>query len=172
MYIKGGQIIDPVEEKIYRADLEIEDGRIRKILKEGGQAPKEAEVLEVSGLMIAPGLVDTHVHFRDPGFTYKEDILTGARAAAAGGFTQVVLMANTKPCVDSKETLSYVLARGKETGIRISSCATVTKGMQGKELVDMESLKEAAGFTDDGKPLLSEELVEEAQELVEEEKEN
>ena len=100
MYLKGGQIIDPVEEEIYRADLEIEDGRIRKILKEGGQAPKEAEVLEVSGLMIAPGLVDTHVHFRDPGFTYKEDILTGARAAAAGGFTQVVLMANTKPCVD------------------------------------------------------------------------
>lgn len=104
MYLKGGQIIDPVEEEIYRADLEIEDGRIRKILKEGGQAPKEAEVLEVPGLMIAPGLVDTHVHFRDPGFTYKEDILTGARAAAAGGFTQVVLMANTKPCVDRKET--------------------------------------------------------------------
>ena len=166
MYLKGGQIIDPVEEEIYRADLEIEDGRIRKILKEGGQAPKEAEVLEASGLMIAPGLVDTHVHFRDPGFTYKEDILTGARAAAAGGFTQVVLMANTKPCVDSKETLSYVLEKGKQTGIRIHSCATVTMGMQGRELTDMEELARegAVGFTDDGIPLLQEELVRRAME--------
>ena len=166
MYLKGGQIIDPVEEEIYRADLEIEDGRIRKILKEGGQAPKEAEVLEVPGLMIAPGLVDTHVHFRDPGFTYKEDILTGARAAAAGGFTQVVLMANTKPCVDRKETLSYVLEKGKQTGIRINSCATVTVGMKGQELTDMEELARegAVGFTDDGIPLLQEELVRRAME--------
>lgn len=166
MYLKGGQVVDPVEDRIYRADLEIEDGRIRKLLRGGGQAPKEAEVLEVPGLMIAPGLVDTHVHFRDPGFTYKEDILTGARAAAAGGFTQVVLMANTKPCVDRKEILSYVLAKGRQTGIKIHSCATVTVGMQGQRLTDMEELagEGAVGFTDDGIPLLQEELVRRAME--------
>ena len=111
--------------------------------------------------MIAPGLADTHVHFRDPGFTYKEDIHTGARAAARGGFTQIVLMANTKPTVDNPETLSYVLDKGKETGIHINSCANVTLKMEGKVLAPMELLAKqgAAGFTDDGIPLLDKELV-------------
>ena len=97
---------------------------------------------------------------------YKEDIYTGARAAAKGGFTQIVLMANTKPCVDNEDTLSYVLAKGKETGIHIASCVNVTKGMAGKELTDMERLSErgAAGVTDDGIPLMNEGLVREAME--------
>ena len=174
LIIRNGTLIDPEGQRTFRGDIWIKDGQIARIvereekesgLSEGGQEA-EAEVPD------GTEMIDTHVHFRDPGFTYKEDILSGGQAAKKGGYTGIVLMANTKPCVDNEETLSYVLARGKETGIRISSCATVTKGMQGKELVDMESLKEAAGFTDDGKPLLSEELVEEAQEMVEEEKEN
>ena len=101
------------------------------------------------------------MHFRDPGFTYKEDIHTGARAAARGGFTQIVLMANTKPTVDNPETLSYVLDKGKETGIHINSCANVTLKMEGKVLAPMELLAKqgAAGFTDDGIPLLDKELV-------------
>ena len=100
-------------------------------------------MLEASGLTAAPGFVDVHVHFRDPGLTYKEDILTGAAAAAAGGFTTVICMANTKPVVDNPETLSYVLEKGRETGIHVLSCACVTKGMQGKELTDMEGLRES-----------------------------
>ena len=107
-------------------------------------------------LVTAPGLVDVHVHFRDPGLTYKEDIHTGAAAAAKGGFTTVVCMANTKPLVDNEETLRYVLEEGKKTGIHVLSCAAVSKGFKGEELTDMEGLLAAgaAGFTDDGIPLM------------------
>lgn len=170
LYIKNGIVADPVRDKLYRADLQVEGGKIARIIhrtdEENKQIPGQAQVIDASGLVIAPGLADTHVHFRDPGFLYKEDIHTGAVAAAKGGFTEIVLMANTKPSVDNKETLSYVLSRGKETGIHIESCANVTVGMAGKELTDMEGLAEcgAAGFTDDGIPLLNEELVREAME--------
>ena len=173
LYIKNGMIIDPVKDKLYRADLQIEEGRIARIIERNEneaedlrdiKASAQTEVLDAAGLMIAPGLADAHVHFRDPGFTYKEDIHTGARAAARGGFTQIVLMANTKPAVDNPETLSYVLDKGKETGIHINSCANVTLKMEGKALAPMELLAKqgAAGFTDDGIPLLDKELVRKA----------
>ena len=175
LFIKNGTIVDPVKNTLYRADLQIAEGKIERIIREGEAAPaqikehiniEETETIDAEGLLIAPGLADTHVHFREPGFTYKEDIITGAAAAARGGFTEIVLMANTRPCVDNKETLAYVLAKGKNTGIHIQSCANVTKGMGGKELVDMEelSLSGAAGFTDDGIPLVDEKLVREAME--------
>ncbi len=164
-YIKNGTIVDPVKGQSYLADLQIEKGRISKMIpRQGASKKKEGKVLDASGLLIAPGLADTHVHFRDPGFTYKEDIETGAAAAKKGGFTQIVLMANTKPCVDNEQTLSYVLDKGKKTEIHIHSCVNVSKQMKGKELVDMELLAEcgAAGFTDDGIPLVNRELVREA----------
>lgn len=170
LYIKNGMIIDPVKDITYKADLQIEDGRVLRILKEGEALKKElsdnVQVIDGDGLMVAPGLADTHVHFRDPGFTYKEDINSGAAAAVRGGFTQIVLMANTKPPVDNVETLSYVLKKGRQTGIHIASCANVTRQMAGKELVDMEELAKAgaAGFTDDGIPLVDEELVRKAME--------
>lgn len=115
-----------------------------------------AQIIDAEGMIVAPGLVDVHVHFRDPGLTYKEDIRTGAKAAAKGGFTTVVCMANTKPIVDNKETLSYVLEEGKKTGIHVLSCAAVSMGFKGQELTDMEGLLAAgaAGFTDDGIPLM------------------
>lgn len=175
LYIKNGTVIDPVKNVLYKADLRIEEGKIAEILphKEGereqgpDRMPEEC-IYNAEGLMIAPGLADTHVHFRDPGFTYKEDIYSGAEAAKRGGFTQIVLMANTKPPVDNEETLAYVLSKGKETGIHIGSCVNVTRGMAGKELVDMERLARAgaAGFTDDGIPLMDENLVKEAMERV------
>lgn len=170
LYIKNGTVIDPVENGLYKADLQIENGRITGIIREPEDRVRElmpdAQVIDADGLMIAPGLSDTHVHFRDPGFTYKEDIYTGAAAAAKGGFTQIVLMANTKPTVDNPDTLTYVLEKGKETGIHINSCANVTIGMAGRELAPMEQLSEcgAAGFTDDGIPLMDEKLVREAME--------
>ncbi len=157
--IRGVKILDPLRETEKTGDILIRDGKIAAV----GELPEEfgGLVLEASGLTAAPGFVDVHVHFRDPGLTYKEDILTGAAAAAAGGFTTVICMANTKPVLDNPETLSYVLEKGKETGIHVLSCACVTKGMQGKELTDMKALKEfgAAGFTDDGKPILDTELL-------------
>ncbi len=168
IWIKDGMVIDPVGDVVYRADLVIENGRISRILKDGEPLGEESsgdvQVIDGTGLMVAPGLADTHVHFRDPGFTYKEDIDSGAAAAVRGGFTQIVLMANTKPPVDNVETLCYVLDKGRGTGIHIASCVNVTRQMEGKELVDMETLAKAgaAGFTDDGIPLVDEELVRKA----------
>ena len=158
--IRGGRIIDPVSGKDFIGDLILENGTIKAV---GEQLNLDGceDIIEAAGMAVAPGLVDVHVHFRDPGLTYKEDILTGAHAAAAGGFTTVVCMANTKPVIDNAETLQYVLNKGKDTGIHVLSCACVTKGMQGKELVDMDALRAAgaAGFTDDGIPILDEEVL-------------
>ncbi|MEG2871148.1 MAG: amidohydrolase family protein, partial [Clostridium sp.] len=119
MIIKNGRVIDPNSGFDGLADLVIEDGKIMKILKHDenrqvaavSEESDRSEVIDAAGLIVAPGLVDVHVHFRDPGFTYKEDIETGAAAAKAGGYTTVVCMANTKPPIDTVETLEYVLEK-------------------------------------------------------------
>ncbi len=151
-------MIDPASGTDGLRDILTDGSRILKIGESGSiEAPdKDARIIEADGLTAAPGLVDTHVHFRDPGAEYKEDIFTGAKAAAAGGFTSVVLMANTTPHVDNEETLSYVIEKGKKTGIHVYTCANVTMDMAGDELTNMETLAKAGavGFTDDGKPLL------------------
>ena len=161
LLIKNVTIADPKSMTEAIGDIFIKDGKIAGISRPNEMKNVEgAEVLDGTGLVAGPGLMDVHVHFRDPGLTYKEDIYTGAKAAAAGGFTTVVMMANTKPAIDSVETLNYVLEKGRETGIHVESCATVTIGMKGKQLVDMEALKAAGaiGFTDDGVPILESEL--------------
>ena len=163
LILKNGYMLDPASgtEGYYDILIDTEGGRIAKIVPRGALAADDTEIIDLNGQMVAPGLVDVHVHFRDPGFTHKEDIYTGAAAAAKGGFTSVVLMANTKPAVDNLETLVYVWNKGKETGIHVHTCANVTMGLQGKELTDMESLsgQGAAGFTDDGIPLMDETLL-------------
>ncbi|MCR5692279.1 MAG: dihydroorotase [Eubacterium sp.] len=157
--IKNGRVVDPVSQTDQVMDILLDQGKILE-LGENLSAP-EAQVIDASGLVVAPGLVDSHVHFRDPGFTYKEDIYTGAKAAAKGGVTTVILMANTKPAVDNVETLEYVIQKGKETDINILTTANVTCGMQGKELVDMDLLADhgAVGFTDDGLPIMDEKVL-------------
>ena len=164
--IRGGRIIDPVSGKDFIGDLILENGTIKAV---GEQLNLDGceDIIEAAGMAVAPGLVDVHVHFRDPGFTAKEDINTGAAAAAKGGVTTVVLMANTKPAVDSEETLHYILDKGAKTGIHVTTCANVTMGMQGKQLTDMKKLATAGavGFTDDGVPLLDAELVRRAMEI-------
>lgn len=159
IWIRNGRVVDPVTGTDEVMDVLIEG---TKIVKTGRdlEAPG-AQVLDASGLVVAPGLVDVHVHFRDPGFTYKEDILTGAAAAARGGFTTVVCMANTKPVVDNVDTLRYVQEKGETTGIHVLQAASVSKGLKGQELVDMEALADAgaAGFTDDGIPIMDEKLL-------------
>jgi len=181
IYLKNGCLIDPASGTEGYRDILIKDDKIVRIAPKGeldelvlrydrpdgayGMIEEQVvKEIDLYGQCIAPGLVDVHVHFRDPGFTYKEDICTGAQAAARGGFTSVVLMANTKPAVDNPETLSYVLGKGKETDIHVHTCANVTRGLQGKELTDMENLSKigAVGFTDDGIPLMDEKLLREA----------
>ena len=175
--IRAGRVLGPAEGLDIKADVVLDGDRIAGIFPadQGGAegAPgfstrerQYEQIIEAEGLAAAPGLVDVHVHFRDPGPTYKEDIHTGARAAAKGGFTTVVCMANTNPIVDNEETLRYVLEEGKKTGIHVLSCAAVSKGFAGRELTDMEGLLEAgaAGFTDDGIPLMEGTFVREAME--------
>ena len=166
--IQGGTVVDPYKGTMYQKDILIKDGKIAEISEkiDVSDYGKEVQIIDASGKKIGPGLVDVHVHFRDPGFTYKEDIETGALSAAKGGFTAVVLMANTKPTVDNEETLAYVLEKGEKTAIHVHTCAAITKSLQGETLTDMEGLKDAGavGFTDDGIPILSEELVRAAME--------
>ena len=159
MLIKKINFIDTVNDSIHSVDMLIEDGIVAEIDE---NIDKEDEcVINGEGLYISHGLIDTHVHFRDPGQTYKEDLITGAAAAKRGGYTAVVLMANTKPVVDNTDTLEDILNRSKNLGISIYQNATVTKGMMGEELVDMDSLHKAGaiGFTDDGKPIMKAKLL-------------
>lgn len=159
LLIKNGRVVDPVTKTDQIMDVLIDQD---KIIKTGEHLEENsAQVIDASGLVVAPGLVDAHVHFRDPGFTYKEDIITGAKAAARGGFTTVVCMANTKPVADNPETLQYILEKGGTTGIHVLQAAAVSKDLKGNELVDMEVLAKAgaAGFTDDGIPVMDEKLL-------------
>lgn len=164
LLIRNGYMIDPKSGREGRNDILIDGDRIVELGEHLVPPCAGCGIVDAEGLLVAPGLVDVHVHFREPGFTQKEDITTGAAAAARGGFTSVVLMANTKPPVDNTETLAYVLKRGRETGIHVWTCANVTVGMKGQSLTDMKGLAEAGavGFTDDGVPLLDEALVRDA----------
>ena len=154
MLIKNGFLVNPLTNTSEFADIRVENGVICEI----GQltALENEEILDITGLTIAPGLIDTHIHFRDPGFTYKEDLHTGSLSAAKGGFTSVICMANTKPVVDTVETLTDILERAKAENIRIYQTTAITKGLQGKEMNDLEALKAAGacGFTDDGIPIV------------------
>ncbi|MBE5884888.1 MAG: dihydroorotase [Lachnospiraceae bacterium] len=162
MVIKNGYVINPKNGFEGNTDIVIKEDRITAIGCD--EIPTEAEIIDATGLIVAPGLVDVHTHFRDPGFEYKEDIYTGAKAAAAGGYTTVIMMCNTKPTIDNVDTLSYVLNKGRETGIRVESCGAVSFGLKGEKLTDMDSLAAAGaiGFTDDGIPLMDEAILREA----------
>ena len=123
-----------------------------------GIAAKGHEIIDCTGLYLAPGLVDMHVHFRDPGLTYKEDILTGSAAAAAGGFTTVACMPNTKPVLDTPEQMEYVLEKGKHQGFcHVLPIGAVTVGQKGEMLTDFDALAQAGAvaFSDDGVPVTS-----------------
>ena len=154
MLIKNGFLIDPATKKSGNYDIRIKNGIITEIGNTLSPAPNE-QVTDAAGLTVAPGLIDTHIHFRDPGFTYKENIHTGSQAAAAGGFTSVICMANTSPVVDNTETLTDILERAKDEKIHVYQAASVSHKLRGEEMTDMEALKTAGacGFTDDGIPL-------------------
>lgn len=155
MILKNGFLINPRTNTSEPADIRISNGIIEEIGTD--LSGEQEEILDIAGLTIAPGLIDTHVHFRDPGFTYKETLHTGSLSAAKGGFTSVICMANTSPAVDSVETLTDILTRAKEEDIHIYQAAAVSEGLKGQNLNDLEALAQAGacGFTDDGIPLMN-----------------
>ncbi len=168
LLIKNGYVIDPQNNLEGKMDILVENGKIKEIASVIKQENNTCNIIDAAGYIVSSGLVDVHVHFRDPGFTYKEDIFSGAQAALRGGFTSVVLMANTKPAVDNEETLKYIMEKGRQTSLKVYTCAAVTKGLAGKELVDIKALRQsgAAGFTDDGIPIIDTALLDQAMRLV------
>ena len=161
--IKNGRLIDPKTKRDEIVDIAIEDGRIKEIGKINNEENYD-EVIDATNHVVCPGLIDVHVHFRDPGFTYKEDILSGAKSAARGGFTTVVCMANTKPVVDNVETLNYINEKAKEAVINVLQVGSVTKSFRGKEITNFEELLEngAVGFSDDGIAIMDTDILYEA----------
>ncbi|HZI89019.1 MAG TPA: dihydroorotase [Candidatus Polarisedimenticolia bacterium] len=170
--IRGGRILDPVRGIDRVQDLWIQDGKIAGL---GEDAPadvrssKQTEVIPVAGAVICPGLVDIHVHLREPGQEEKETIETGTRAAARGGFTAVACMPNTSPPLDDRPRIEYVLKRARQAGhARVYPIAAVTQGQMGERLTEIEDLVDAGAVavSDDGKPVRNAEIMRRALELT------
>jgi dihydroorotase len=155
--LKGGRVIDPASALDGQYDVLVRDGEIAAVEPVGARSNlQDVTVIDVSGCWIAPGLIDPHVHLRDPGFPEKETILTGLRAAAAGGFTTVAAMANTSPVNDNPATTRYMLERAREAhSARLVPVSAVTHGLAGTEPVDFAAMLEAGArlFSDDGIPI-------------------
>lgn len=168
--IQNGRVLDPASGKDGNFDLLVEDDKIikveEKIDKEEAQAGR---VIDAGGCFVMPGLIDLHVHLRDPGLTHKETVESGAMAAAKGGFTTIVAMPNTKPVTDDKQKVSYVHNKAKMNApIHVLQAGAVTKGQEGKELADIEGMAEAGtpAISEDGKSVMDSGLYKEAMKIA------
>ena len=164
MIIKGGRVIDPLAKRDEVLDIKIEDGKIVEIAKDIEASSGNEEIIDARGKIVVPGLIDVHVHFRDPGQTHKEDLVTGSQAAIAGGFTSVVQMANTNPKIDSKEKIIEHYKRARDLPLKVFTVSALTRNFGDLELVDMEEnfKRGALAFTDDGIPNRNSKLILEA----------
>lgn len=153
--IKNGRVIDPDTKRDGNYDILIDDGKIQMVEKQ--MEEKADEVIDAEGCYVMPGLIDMHVHLRDPGLTYKESVETGARAAARGGITTVVAMPNTKPVTDDRDRVGYVMHKAEMLApIHVLQTGTVTKGMAGKEITNIAEMVKAGApaITEDGKTVM------------------
>ncbi len=171
MIIKNGRVVDPKSGTIQSGIIRLEGNLISSIYPVDYDLSgfQDEEILDATGKYIMPGFIDLHVHLRDPGLTYKEDIATGTAAAAKGGVTTICAMPNTKPVVDTVETLNYVHDKAaKEGKVRVKQLSAFTMNMEGKELVDMEAMNEAGAvaFSEDGKSVMDINLYREAMKKV------
>ncbi len=164
--IQNGRIVDPANRIDAAGDILIDDDRVEQV---GGKIDvahdAAVDVIDAGGLIVTPGLIDMHVHLREPGFEHKETIATGTRAAETGGFTSVASMANTEPVSDSPDVIEYVKMRAKESGsANVFPLGSITKGLAGEELTDVPSLLEAGAVavSDDGKTVMNAELMRQA----------
>jgi len=154
LLIRNGRVLDPGRSVDLTGDVLVRDGRIAGVGP--ALAAEGAEVIDATGLIVAPGFVDIHTHLRDPGFEYKESIASGTQAAARGGFTTVCCMPNTDPPIDTRATVEYVLRTAAATGaVRVLPIACVTRGRAGRELAELGDLFDAGcvAFSDDGVPV-------------------
>lgn len=162
--LQNGRLVDPSQGLDQIGDLVIVDGRISN----QRDAVAEARIIDVSGLLVVPGLIDLHVHLREPGEEYKETIATGARAAAAGGFTAVVCMPNTKPVNDNGSVTSYIVEQAAGCFARVYPAGAISVGSKGERLAEYGEMKEAGAvaLTDDGLPVISSQLMRRAMEYA------
>ncbi len=158
--ITGGRVIDPSCNLDKNADILIEGDKITA-LEEKITPPESAEIIDASGYAVVPGLIDMHVHLRDPGQEYKEDINSGTRAAAAGGFTAVAAMANTDPVCDNPSNVRYVIEQAAKAHSRVYPIGALSKGLEGKEMAEIGRMKKAGAvaFSDDGCPIMDSQLM-------------
>src|SRR5690606_9613486 len=163
LLISNGHVIDPKTGRDGIFDLLVEDGRIVEL--SAGIDPEGCEVIDASGKYVLPGLVDAHCHLRDPGFEYKEDIESGTRSAARGGFTSVACMPNTNPVIDNESVVKYILDKARNEGyVNVYPIGAITKGLKGEELAEIGELKiaGAVAVSDDGNPVKSSSLMKKA----------
>ncbi|HHW02279.1 MAG TPA: dihydroorotase [Thermoanaerobacterales bacterium] len=161
--LKGARVLDPSQKIDEIMDILVVDGKIAAIGK--NVYIGDAEVIDLTGMIATPGLIDMHVHFREPGYEYKEDIETGSRSAAAGGFTTVACMPNTRPPVDNAAMVEYVKSRALKSGlVRVLPIGCVSKGLEGKEIAEMGDMVAAGAvaFSDDGRPVADSSLMRKA----------
>lgn len=161
--IRNGRVIDPANKRDEIADVFVVDG---KIAANGDD--RDAEIIDAKGLVVAPGLIDLHVHLREPGFGWKETIESGARAAAAGGFTTIVCMPNTSPAADSAATIAWIRRAAERACVNVLPSGAISKGLMGEELAPIGSLKQSGvvAITDDGKCVQNNELMRRAVEYA------
>ncbi|GFE61232.1 dihydroorotase [Geobacter sp. AOG2] len=168
LLIKNGRVIDPSQGFDDVADVLVEAGLVKEIGK-SLKAPAGVATVDAAGKYVVPGLVDMHVHLRDPGLEYKEDIVSGTRAAAAGGFTSIACMPNTKPVIDNKAVAGYIINKAKSEGFcNVFPVGCITYGMGGERMAEMGELKEAGcvAVSDDGRPVANAELMRRALEYA------
>lgn len=161
--LKGARVIDPSQDTDTTGDVLIVDGHIAAVKDE--IEISDAKVIDLSGMIVTPGLIDMHAHFRDPGYEYKEDIESGSMSAAAGGFTAVACMPNTKPPIDNSALVQYVKSKASKAGkIKLLPIGCVSKGQEGKEIAEMGDMAQAGAvaFSDDGKPIADSALMRKA----------
>jgi dihydroorotase len=167
LLIRGGRVVDPAQGLDRQADVLVEDG---KVVEVGKVSPKKQwEIIEAKGCLVTPGLIDMHVHLREPGYEEKETIQTGARAAVAGGFSSVACMPNTNPVNDCEAVTRFICERAREVGlVNVFPVGAVTKGSQGRELAEMGQMVEAGAvaFSDDGRPVSNHQIMRRAMEYA------
>lgn len=167
LLIKNARVIDAKSETDDYLDILIEGTKIAKIAKD--IKAKDAKIFDAKGLIAVPGLVDMHVHFREPGFEYKETVLSGSKAAASGGFTSVCCMPNTNPVIDNQGVVEFIASQSKKAGlINVYCVGAITKSLKGEELSDIGDLKDAGcvALSDDGNPVMNSEIMRRAMEYA------